>query len=489
MNWVVEAARAFLRGVSRSRVSTVGAVLVTVLFPALLLGTLLDIWGMLNNPYFGFIIYLVMGPLFIVGLILVFVGLLFFQRRDASPVFSFEFFRKQLESPDRFERVRWVVVFVVFLTVLNVVIVSLFSYTGFHYTESVAFCGQFCHSVMHPEYTAYQNSPHSRVKCVECHIGEGAKWFAKSKISGARQFFAVAFNTFNRPIQTPVHGLRPARDTCEECHRPQFFFGEKLYVKHKYLPDEVNTEVQTVLLMKVGSGGGAGHRAHGIHWHVAEENRIVYKHSDWGRQDIFEVRMTDESGEEVVFKTDEAASEDAAAGKKGEGPWTRVMDCIDCHNRPTHIYRTAEDALNYELFTGEIPRDLPFIKRQALEVVADKYETSAEAKQQIAERLKSWYEQEYGDLIKTRPELLEKAIAGVQKAFSENVFPEMKIYWDTYPNFLGHPDYSGGCFRCHDDEHQSEDGRVISGDCDLCHVVLAEDEPNPEILGFMQATN
>ncbi|HHN73637.1 MAG TPA: cytochrome C [Acidobacteria bacterium] len=481
MSWIIEAIKAFVRLLSRSRVSQAGAVLVTVLFPALLLGSVLDVSGVLGNPYFGFMVYLVMGPLFIVGLIAIAVGLLFFRRKDMGPSDTFLFFRKQFESPERYRRMQWVVMIIGALTVLNVVVVALFSYTGFHYTESVAFCGEFCHSVMKPEYSAYSRSPHSRVKCVECHIGEGAKWFAKSKLSGARQFLAVALKTYSRPIETPIRGLRPARDTCEECHRPEFFFGEKLYVKNKFLPDEENTEVKTVLLMKIGSGGGDGHHAHGIHWHVSEQAEIDYKHADWKREQIFEVTMTDEEGKKTVFRSSEEP--EIAEGEKG--PWTRTMDCVDCHNRPTHIYLSADEALDQKLFSGQIPRELPFIKRQGLEAVAGDFESTEQAMVEIEKALRQWYGKNYSELVSSRPEMLDKAVTGVQQAFAENVFPEMRITWGTYKSHLGHPDFMGGCFRCHDDEHTAEDGRTISGDCDLCHVILAEDETNPEILGLL----
>ena len=119
-----------------------------------------------------------------------------------------------------FGRLRRNVFLIVLLTSVNFAVFSMFLYRAYHYMESTQCCGQFCHTVMAPEHTAYENSPHSRVACVECHIGSGADWFVNSKISGARQLIAVATATDPTPIQTPVHGLRPARDTCEECHRP-----------------------------------------------------------------------------------------------------------------------------------------------------------------------------------------------------------------------------------------------------------------------------
>jgi hypothetical protein len=56
----------------------------------------------------------------------------------------------------------------------------------------------------------------------------------------------------------------------------------------------------------------------------------------------------------------------------------------------------------------------------------------------------------------------------------DNVWPKMAVTWGTYKMHLGHQNEAEGygCFRCHDDEHQTELGKTISQSCDLCH-----DEP------------
>ena len=477
--------KAFLAGISRSKLSLLGATLTTVTFPILLLSVILDLQGVVHSPYFGFVVYMLLGPMFITGLILVFLGVFFFKGKEEVGIFTYDYLKEQFSAPDKFVRVRKLIMLVTGLTMLNIFIVLLISYAGYHYTESVAFCGQFCHSVMAPEYTAYQNSPHARVKCVECHIGSGAQWFAKSKISGVRQLFAVALGTYSRPIETPVHGLRPARETCEQCHRPELFHGEKLYVKDKFLPDEKNTHVKTVLLMKIGHGGYRGQEAHGIHWHVAPENKITYTHSDRERQQITEVVLEKTDGTKIVFASesvDEAATQDEHEGG------VRVMDCIDCHNRPTHVYLSADEALDQKLLAGKIPADLPFVKRQALEAVTREYASDDEAKNAIATALRAWYQENYPDLYTNRISLIEEAVAGVQQAYAENVFPSMKIAWDTYPNFLGHKNESG-CFRCHDDGHTTKAGGTISMDCETCHIILAEEESAPEILKKLRGDN
>ena len=92
-------------------------------------------------------------------------------------------------------------------TILLLVFTAFGSFKAYEYTETVEFCGTVCHKVMEPEYTAYKNSPHSRVACVQCHIGSGTTWYVKSKITGAYQVYSVLFNKYSKPIPTPVENL------------------------------------------------------------------------------------------------------------------------------------------------------------------------------------------------------------------------------------------------------------------------------------------
>ncbi len=418
---------AFSRGIARSRISLIGAMVVTVVTPFLLGAIIYDLIWHITNPYVGAVIYMVLGPAFIGGLVLVFFGLFFFKGKEEVRLFTLEYLRDYFSDPRKFSKMRRLVFFAVFLTCVNMFIMGLLAYRGYHYMESVGFCGQFCHTVMSPEFTVYKSSPHSRVPCVECHIGAGATWFVKSKISGTRQLLAVATDTYSRPIETPVRGLRPARETCEECHRPEKFHGDKLVVRDHYKEDEKNTHTETVLLMKIGSAGDRTVSPNGVHWHVAPQNKIVYQPSDWSRTSIPEVTLTKADGTQVVFRSEGA--EDKKEGAETEQVEPREMDCIDCHNRPTHIYKSAAQAIDGKILAGKIPQDLPFIKRQAMEVVQKEYSTQEEARKAIATDLNAWYQKNYPDLIKQQPALLEKAIAGVQNAYSENVFPEMNIKW------------------------------------------------------------
>ena len=469
--------KAFFKGITHSRISMLGAMVVTISFPFLLGAVLYDTMFHIANPYISGFLYMILGPAFIGGLVLVFFGLFFAKGKEDVRLFTLDYFRDKLADESAYNRIRKLVFLGVFLTCINLFVVAVLAYSGYHYMESNAFCGEVCHVPMTPEYTAYQNSSHSRVRCVECHIGSGASWFVKSKISGARQLVAVVADTFSRPIETPVHGLRPARDTCEQCHRPEKFHGDKLVIKEKFLEDENNTNVKTVLLMKIGSAGDKAADSHGIHWHVAPENEITYKAADWERSIIPEV--TQRTGQEgaIVYRSSDADEQLAEASYLQE----RVMDCIDCHNRPSHVYLPADEAINRKILTHDIPRDLPYIKQQAMVAVQVEYKTHKEARKAIADHIRSYYKKYYPELQSREWKKIEQAIAGIQQAYIENVFPEMGIQWETYPNHLGHAN-GMGCFRCHNDEHESATGKVISMDCDTCHTILAEDEKDPEVL-------
>jgi hypothetical protein len=470
-----EIIKAFKHGVTRSRVSMIGALLTTAVTPLLLGLIIVDSLEQIDNPYLGGFIYLLLGPLFIAGLLMVFIGVVFLKGKEEVGIFSYDYLKEHFTDPARFARVRKLFFLGVFLTGVNIFIIVLLSYEGYRYMESNTFCGEFCHTVMEPEYTAFQNSPHSRVKCVECHIGEGATWFVKSKLSGARQLFATALETYPRPIPTPVEELRPARETCAQCHRPDLFHGDRLDVIDSFLPDEENTHVQTVIIMRIGSAGGLTEEPHDIHWHVAEENTIIYLHTDYERMQIPEVTLIRPDGTRTVYRS-------AAAQAGNEEGSLREMDCIDCHNRPTHIYLTPERALDNKMIGGRIPRQLPYIKREALEAITRPYATSEEAMAGIGNYLQTWYETHYPEVLTKNPELLATAISGAREAYAENVFPRMNVTWNTYPNHLGHANFEFGCFRCHGGEHFTEEGEMITADCNACHIILALEEEDPEIL-------
>jgi hypothetical protein len=425
------------------------------------------------HPYVGLLVYLILPGVFVSGLLLIPIGI--WSRRRSL--------RVRGELPSIFPAidlglpvVRHTLEYVALATVLNLLIVGTASYRGVEYMDSTTFCGKTCHTVMDPEYTAYQNSPHSRVACVECHIGPGAGWFVKSKLSGLRQVVAVTFHTYSRPIPSPVKYLRPARETCEQCHWPQRFTGDKFLVNTSYKDDEKNTPQTDVLVLKVGGRTWQG--SVGIHGHhLAGNARIRYISTDAERQAIPVVEYTDEGG-----KTTEFISTDAKPTKeqldKGEH---RVMDCVDCHNRPTHAFDLPENAVDKQMSLGLISPELPYIRKKAVEVLKVSYHTREEAKQAIPAEIDKFYQANYAAIYQSRRALVEQAGAEVARIYLRNIFPNMRVTWGTHPNNIGHND-SLGCFRCHDGSHTSADGRIITNDCSACHNLLAVQEENPKVL-------
>jgi len=425
------------------------------------------------HPYVGILIFLILPGLFVFGLLLIPLGILLRRKKLRG---AGELPMAYPEIDLRVPVVRSGLLFIGIATVLNILIFTFASYQGVAYMDTTTFCGQTCHTVMQPEFSAYQNSPHARVNCVECHIGPGAGWFVKSKLSGVRQVFAVTFKTYSRPIPSPVKYLRPARETCEQCHWPQRFSGDKFIVKTDYKDDEKNTPETTALVLKIGGRTWQG--SVGIHGrHLDQGSRIRYIATDEQRQVIPVVYYTDDKGKTVEYvSTDIKVSKEQLA--KSE---KRVMDCIDCHNRPTHAFELPESAVDLRIYRGLISAELPFIKKKAVELLKADYPDRDTAQKKIVEGVTSYYRSTYPDIYNTKRALVEQSAGNVAGIYMQNIFPDMKVTWGVHPNNLGHNDFPG-CFRCHDGSHTSADGQTISNDCSACHNLLAVQEENPKVL-------
>ncbi|HZC25072.1 MAG TPA: NapC/NirT family cytochrome c [Candidatus Binatia bacterium] len=458
-------ARHRLRMLLRNPVSLAGVALAIVGLANIFLFVLIDLIGTKPSPYIGILAYMVSPSFFGLGLILMVVGLLLERRKKVERT---EFYpRVDLNDPAQRSAV---ISFLSFLVVFAVVSAAG-SYKAYEFTDSVQFCGQLCHTVMNPEFTAYQLSPHARVACVDCHVGSGATWYVKSKLSGARQVFAATFNTFPRPIPTPVHNLRPAQDTCEQCHWPKKFYGGQLKVFTHYANDEKNTLRQVRMLIKTGGGDPATGAPEGIHWHMNISNRIDYVSADEKHQIIPYIHVEDQQGRITeYYAKDSTLTKDQIA----KAP-RHHMDCVDCHNRPTHIYVPPDSAVDQSMLAHRIDPSLPFVKQEAVTVLTASYPTTDAAVQGIAKGMEDFYEAKYPDVVKTKQFELRNAVTEVQQIFQRTTFPEMKLNWQTHPNNLGHF-YFSGCFRCHDGQHVSADGKVISRDCNQCHTLMSETE-------------
>ncbi len=372
--------------------------------------------------------------------------------------------------------------FVIF-TVVTIVVLFLSTYgsfEAFHLTESVEFCGTLCHKVMEPEHTAYQNSPHANVLCVECHVGSGASWYVKSKLSGLHQVYAVLTKTYPKPIETPLHDLRPARETCEKCHWPQKFYARTLETNKYFLTDSLNSEWDVMLQMKTGPEYTELGFKEGIHWHINPEVNIEYISDNDKRENITYVKYTNKTtGEITVYRDPGNPITDSLIAAVEP----RTMDCIDCHNRPSHKYSSPPVYFDKALLTGDISKTIPFIKKVSMDVLRQTFSNKDTALLIIKDQIKSFYKTGHKDLYAKDSVLINNAIASIQKAFSQNTFPGMKVTYDVYPDHIGHLE-STGCFRCHNNSFKSETGRTITRDCNLCHTIVGQGSP-----GMMKFTN
>ncbi len=477
MRNVVGAFTRFIAHITRNPLGMAGSVLTTV--SAMLFMTLfvLDLVGYHGGPYIGILAFLIIPGLFVFGLLLIPLGLWRERVRHRRAKAAGTDAEETLPVWDlNVDRVRRNVLVFLLLSVVNVVILAAATYKGVEVMESTPFCGAACHSVMEPEYTTYRRSPHARVKCVECHIGEGANWFVKSKLSGSWQLVSVAFDLYPRPIEAPVHNLRPARETCEQCHWPNKFVGDRFRVRTHFSEDEANTETKTVLVVKVG-GRQAG-RSQGIHWHVDPDHVVRYR-ADARRQTMYEVEMVATDGTTRRYKGPAADSSEAAQATE----W-RTMDCVDCHNRPTHIYRDPARELDDALLDRRVDPSLPYVRREGLKALSVEYPSQEVARAGIAKAIAEFYAASYPQLAAEKPDAVTAASRALGDIWAWNVFPSMNVKWGTYVNHIGHPEMSGevGCFRCHDEQHTTADGRTISQECSTCHSLLAQEEKDPQIL-------
>jgi NapC/NirT cytochrome c family, N-terminal region len=442
---------------ARTPLAAFGVVLTTACALLFLLALGAESYGLIENPYVGILIFFALPAGFLLGLLLVLIGNLRGRKRGAE-----EIAWPTLDLKNRGQRV--FVMGLLAASLVNVVILSMAGVGAVHYMETPEFCGQVCHQVMEPEYVAHAQGPHANVTCVSCHVGSGAGALVQSKIDGTRRLVGFVTGNITRPIPTPVHTMRPARETCGTCHWPEKIHGNRLKVVKEYADDEASSETVTTLELKVGGGSTALGIGEGIHWHMHVSNQVEYIALDSQRQDIPYVKLTMGDGTVREFRKPGVTDEALAAGTR------RTMDCTDCHNRPSHTFAaSAERAANEALALGQVPRSLPFVRREMVKALKTDAASKEDALAAIDAGLRGFYG---GAEVAVKPAAadIDRAVTVTRALYSQNVFPQMKITWGSYRNELGHID-SPGCFRCHDEEKATPDGRKISQDCESCHIM------------------
>ena len=444
----------------------IGAAIASVSFGLVLFLTVLDLFEGEQKPYIGILTFIILPVFILFGLALVFVGIWREHRFEKQGLpHEHKLPRIDLNDPKQRNAFFWIS-----LGGLILLIFSAFgSFKAYEYTDSDEFCGTTCHKVMSPEYTAYEYSPHARVGCAKCHIGPGAGWFVRSKLSGAYQVYATIFNKYPKPIPTPIENLRPAQQTCEQCHWPKQFFSEKMLKNTYFLSDEKNTRWTLDLLIKIGGGNIEAGPTSGIHWHMNIANELTYIATDSQRQSIPWIRSKNPDGKITVYRS----TENSLTDEQIRTMKTRRMDCIDCHNRPTHIYHPPAKSINHVMSLGWMDPSLPNVKSVALKALETPYSTKQLGLDSIQIAINEYYQTNYPELAKTKQDTIARVVSEVQNIFSRNYFPEMHVSWKRFPDNIGHM-YYPGCFRCHDGKHVADDGKVLSRDCNVCHTILAQ---------------
>ncbi len=425
-----------------------------------------ELRGNIANPYKGVVLYLILPFVLAAGMALAAAGIVLGRRR----------IRQRLEDVvvDRKTALHRLIVFLVITIGVNLLAGTQLTYRAVVYMDTPHFCGAACHS-QRPEYVGHQGSNHASVACVECHIAPGIGGWVEAKMGGTREMWRELTNTYTRPIPSALESGRliPSRETCERCHWAEKIVATRLLVVPGYASDEANSASYSVLMMLVG-----GSAMQGIHHaHFAGGFDIRYTASDPKRQTIPWVeRRNLRTGETTTYLAQGTKLDTVASLPK------YTMQCVDCHNRPTHAFSLPDRALNRTLALGGVPATLPFIKKQGLAVLQTTYASSADAAQKIPAAIDAYYRQAHPQVYAQRKADVTKAAQGILDVYNGNVFPDRGVTWGTYANNLGHTD-SPGCFRCHDGSHTTADGKqTITQECGACHEVLAMEDASPEIL-------
>jgi nitrate/TMAO reductase-like tetraheme cytochrome c subunit len=450
-----------------NRISLIGGALTSASALVLIGFWVVDIFGHggSDNPYLGIIFDLVLPGVFIFGLVLIPVGMLW-RRRHLKATGQVPSIYPEIDFRDPVFRRG--IDFVIVATFINFVIVGTATYRGVAYMDTPNFCGQACH-VMAPEWSAYPVSNHAGVACTQCHIAAGLPGFIHAKVNGTKQLMMVIAHDYPTPIMAGDK-LPPANTTCLNCHNAGQDIGDKLLVETSYGDDEKNSMTRSLLMLHVGGRDQFGHLS-GIHG--AHMGKVEYIATDSNHQTIPWVGKTNDDGSVTEFVSTDA-----------KGPITgqkHTMDCIDCHNRAAHSFDTPEQALNKDMAAGSPNASLPFIHKQGLVLLKATYASQEDANSKIAAGLASFYRSQYPAVWSGQRAQVDQAAKTLAVIYSRNVFPFMKVTWGTHPNNIGHND-SPGCFRCHDGNHNTKTAKSITNDCTTCHNLVAVDEANPKQL-------
>ena len=437
-----------------------GVSITTVFFVLSVLGLIAHAAGMIKNTYAIIITVILFPSGMFFGLLLIPLAVTMGRRKMFAGSLTKEGFKIDLGNNLH----RKILLLVLVLSVVNIAVFTTVIYQGYHFMDNPAFCGAVCHTVMAPEYTAHERSPHANVACVECHIGPGIGGFLKAKFSGLRQLEGVLTGNYRRPVPTPVEELPPAALTCEKCHSPEKYFGNIKKTIISFSNENQEKPQKQDILLHLGGRDPITNSIKGIHWHAGHTISIDYQPLNDKRMKIGAVKVTQADGTIKVFTK-------GAKGKNNPLPWRR-MDCTDCHNRPTHIFDDLVAKVDFGLGSKKIHPEIPGIRQDSLSILQKPYGSREKAAGHIVEDLKQLQEKRNGaDFVTKNDKAITDSGTFLKETYLDNIWPTMKITWGTYKSQIGHRDAEAGygCFRCHDEEHATDSGDTISQNCGLCH--------------------
>lgn len=440
-----------------------GSVIAAFNFGLIVFLLIVDLLAKRPKPYSDLIILLVLPLFILIGVAFIILGIVRQRRRQKLPVEE----RDLLVIDFNDQKQRRLVILLSLGFLFFTLLYAFGMHQGYEFVESDFFCTRVCHTVMGPVDRAHAFSSHAEVGCSACHVGSGTKYFVLSKLQGTTELYSLLSNTFPRPIAAPIKGLRPAKETCETCHGPKYALTENLQVRKYYLSDTKNTEWEIGLLLKMGAVRVQTDKPPMMHWHYAVAKQIEYGTADPKREVIPWVRAIGFDGKARIYRTQDGNASD----KEPTPEQKRVMDCIDCHNRTGHGFYPADQIVNVLISKKLIDPSLPEIKGVAVKVLEDTYASQKEGFYAIGTTLSDLYQKKYPDIYSSKNAQINQAITEIQNLYKLNYDPVMKVSWRNFPNNQGHM-YSPGCFRCHDGNHVSNDGKVLSKDCSLCHLLI-----------------
>jgi hypothetical protein len=363
--------------------------------------------------------------------------------------------------------------------IVGFILLGVISIAVWEATNTSAFCANVCHDVHPEEPTAYQDSYHAEVKCVECHMGR-VSTLRKIvlKASHARHLPETLFGQYGRP--TEAETLIPPDQSCERCHWPPSFHGDSVREIAHYQQDRQNTLIRTYFALRTGSGGAQIREVgEGIHWHVA--NQVEFIPVGERNENIHWVRATFPDGRTVEYHdvVDPLTDEQIAAAEP------TVMSCVDCHNQVGHPFYSPDRLVDMALETGRLSAELPYVKREMHDLLTRDYENQEQALEAM-ETLRSEYEAEYPQVAESYQDEIEQAIDVGRELIQAVIFETAGLTWESFPDHSGHGGHKPfpGCFRCHNGTLQSDDGDWIRLECNLCHsipVKAVAPSPPPDV--------